>query len=307
MAYFVFDLDETLAELYSAYYFVATLKIKQSLNGFMAAIFPDELEKQLTTAYHLFVERVLKEEQSDKPLGILRPGILKVMENIAKLKKKGKVANVIIYSNNSHLESLEFIRDLIHQHTRSKKLISDCIHWEHPIRAKEKILYPGMYAKTWNTLSEIIMQGKTSRLVMAKDVYFFDDLDHIDLQRTLHSNYYKVPGYTFKASVDRLNAIYDSVLRDANVNIIQLAMYMVDIFPIKRSLLPAYPSEITRYHLYHIFSDLTKRTVSENTIPQEDHGIQLMNHAIERVKSDTFRMKYRKRYTFKVKRSTMKK
>ena len=307
MSYFVFDLDETLAEMYSIYYFIASLKIKQSLNGFMAAIFPDELEQQLNTAYDLFVERILKEEQSDKPLGILRPGILKVMEEIAKLKKKGKVANVIIYSNNSHLESLEFVKDLIQMHTKSKRLVSDCIHWEHPIRTREKMLYPGMYPKTWNTLSDVIMQGKSSRLVMAKDVYFFDDLDHIDLQRTLQSNYYKVPGYKFKASVERINAIYDSVIKDANVNIIQLALYMVDIFPIHRSLLPHHPSGITRQHLLFIFSELTKRTASENKIPQEDNGIQLMYNAIERVKKDTFRMKYRKRQTFKLKRMTMKK
>ena len=303
MAYFVFDLDETIAELYSAYYFIASLTIKKSLNGFMSAIFPDELEHQLKTAYDLFVERVLKEEQTN-PLGILRPGILKVMEQIYKLKKRGKLANVIIYSNNSHPESLEFIRDLIHGHLKTRRLISDCIYREHPIRSKENIAYPGVYPKTWDTLVNIIMQGKTSRLVMAKDVYFFDDLDHIDLQRTLQSNYYKVPAYTHKASVDRLNAIYESVIKDANVNLVQLSLYMVDVFHIHRTLLPAYPSEITIYHLQRIFANLTKG--SSETVPKEDKGIQLMYQAIERVKND-YKMTPRRRYTSKFRRGTMKK
>ena len=305
MAYFVFDLDETLAEMYSAYYFIASLTIKKSLNGFMSAIFPDELEQQLQTAYDLFVERILKEEQTN-PLGILRPGILKVMEQIHKLKKRGKLASIIIYSNNAHQESLEFIRDLIHRHLKSNKLITDCIYREHPIRAKENIAYPGVYPKTWNTLVNIIMQGKTSRLVMAKDVYFFDDLDHIDLQRTLQSNYYKVPGYTFKASVDRLNTIYESVLRDANVNLIQLSIYMADIFPIHRAMLPAYPSEITIRHIQNIFKNLTKFTNEIPPLETKDKGIQLMYQAIERVKND-YKMTPRKRYTSKFRRATMKK
>jgi hypothetical protein len=148
------------------------------------------------------------------------------------------------------------------------------------------------------------MQGKTSRLVMAKDVYFFDDLDHIDLQRTLQSNYYKVPAYTHKASVDRLNAIYESVIKDANVNLVQLSLYMVDVFHIHRTLLPAYPSEITIYHLQRIFANLTKG--SSETVPKEDTGVQLMYQAIERVKND-YKMTPRRRYTSKFRRGTMKK
>ena len=31
MSYFVFDLDETLAEVYSAYYFIASLKLRETV------------------------------------------------------------------------------------------------------------------------------------------------------------------------------------------------------------------------------------------------------------------------------------
>lgn len=293
MSYFVFDLDETLANLYSAYYYVSSLRLKSQLD---TSIFPIELEKQLEHAYQLFVERILKEE-SNKPLGILRPGILQIMSSLLTLKKKGKIANVIIYSNNSSLESLEFIRDLIHTHINNKHLISDCVHWDHPLRTKEKLLYPGMYPKTWNTISEIILQ-KSSRIVRPKNVYFFDDLDHPDLQKTLQNNYYKVPPYEFKASVNRINAIYDSVLKDAKVDITNFCIYLFDVFPIYSTFFPLYQKGITHNNLLFIFSELTKKTASEHVIPEEDSAIDLINNAINKLKTKN-KTKCRRRYTYK--------
>ena len=82
MYYFVFDMDETLAELYSVYYFIASLRLQETLEESSARnkmSIPDTLKNQLRRAYSYFIRRVLAEEASDTPLGILRPGILDVM------------------------------------------------------------------------------------------------------------------------------------------------------------------------------------------------------------------------------------
>ena len=69
MVYFIFDLDETLAELYSVYYFATSLRLDKAT-----------LDKAtLDKAYQYFVRDILLTEISSEPLGILRPGILGVM------------------------------------------------------------------------------------------------------------------------------------------------------------------------------------------------------------------------------------
>ena len=85
MSYVVFDLDETLANLQNIYYFIASLKLKDFVmehRAYMAHFFPEELFEDQERAYWLFVKYVWEQETSDRPLGILRPGVLDVMKRI---------------------------------------------------------------------------------------------------------------------------------------------------------------------------------------------------------------------------------
>ena len=75
MVYFIFDLDETLAELYSVYYFATSLKFESGI-----------LESNLDKAYQYFVRDILLTEISNEPLGILRPGILGIMKKLKNLQ-----------------------------------------------------------------------------------------------------------------------------------------------------------------------------------------------------------------------------
>lgn len=191
--YFVFDMDETIAQLYTMYYFIESLRLTTELH-----------KEYKHKAYKKFVRKILKEETSDKPLGILRPGILNVMSKLYELHKKGIVKGVIIYSNNGNLESVEFIRDLINKHV-GNKLIKECIHWYHPLRGRYKT------NKTWKELNNILMNGIYKDKNVNKDnVYFFDDLCHTDLMENI--NYYRVPAYNFKASFGRISDIYKDAI-----------------------------------------------------------------------------------------------
>ena len=302
MVYVVFDLDATLADMSPIYYYIASLQIKKMLSGLMFSIFPINLERELDKAYSLFVTRILEKEQSDKPIGILRPGILTIMEKLFTLKKKGRISNVIIYSNNSHLESLEFVRDLIHAHIGSKRLISQCIHRTHPLRNSENLQYPNMYPKTWRTLSTIIMNNGMSKIIMAKDVYFFDDLDHIDLQNTLQNNYYKVPEYVCRTNDSRIINIYSSVLEDANVDLSQFGLYITDIFSIKSIV-----NNFIMVDILSIMSFLSRyKLMSNSSIKETDDGITMMNDMIDRIKMNNIKMtkRIKRGRTFKKRRYT---
>lgn len=270
MSYFIFDMDETLAELYSVYYFIASLRVSEIVKEYDNEI-PPVIEKQLKKAYKLFVLNILLEELSPTPLGILRPGILNIMKQLQELQKQGKIQNVVIYSNNGHLQSLEFIRDLIHKYLETDNLIKDCIHWEHFMRIEETQDKSNTITKTWSTLKDILVMGycQASEALEQKDVYFFDDQNHIDLQNNLGANYYKVPPYSFKASFDRIAEIYKKSLK--KVDLEDYVHLISKVFDIQQSK-----------SLDDILQEFKGRNgpTQDNLPPGPDKGIDIMLEAI---------------------------
>ena len=190
--YFIFDLDGTLANVFSDFNFLMNI---------VMTVRSDEKN------YTQFIEKIAELEASDNPLGIIRPGILHVME-----KLHSKKARVIIYSNNGLLECLEFIRDIIHAHI-GKNIIEECIHLYHPLRST--IPKNTIYDKIWKELQHII---KTICKVDADpaSVYFIDDQDHKGL---FNVNYIKVPEYKYKVSFNRIAGIYSDITKDTIENI----------------------------------------------------------------------------------------
>lgn len=271
MSYIVFDLDETLAELYPTFYFVASLRPE------LPHTLPDDFKEQLAEAYKLFTMKVLAQELSPTaPLGVLRPGILSVFEMIQRLKSSGQVKGVVIYSNNGHLESLEFIRDLIHKHLGTTDLILECIHWGHTLREEERGRTQGSAHKTWKVLSTILkgpIVGAPDDL-QPEAVYFFDDMSHQDLKKHLEGNYTQVPSYTFKASVDTLSHIFTETIDEANVNKEKLVAIVSEMIG---EHLKSYDSVLTQ------FKQRTRDTSKTPASPQEDRGIQMMKQVLRTI------------------------
>jgi hypothetical protein len=287
MVYFIFDLDETLAELYSVYYFATSLRL--DLTALKSNLDIATLDK----AYQYFVRDILLTEISNEPLGILRPGILGIMKKLKNLQKVGKIKNVLIYSNNGDIKSLEFIKDLIHLYV-GEGLIKECIHRNHHMRANERVNAPHLINKTWNVLRNIMINGNTRAAtnLLASDVYFFDDLDDPDLHKKLGMNYYKVPKYDYKASVDRIGEIYKNAVYKANIKGSKLKKYVniiLDDYIINGSNTVTYDTSING--VIQLLKDLTQSTFnneSTNIIvsslpPPPDIGILMMDHAINRV------------------------
>jgi len=273
MSYYVFDMDETLAELYSVYYFLDSLKTEnQNLPGGLA----DSLEK----AYTIFTDMVYQAEVSTPPLGILRPGILDIMSDLHRLQESGKVKCVVIYSNNGHLPCLEFIRDLIHRHIRSNTLIKDCIHRNHPARQNE---IRNRNTKTWEVLKSIIVNGPCngSPNLDPKAVHFFDDLEHPDLRLILGNNYHKVPAYEFKASFELLEEMYKMSLLLAEVDTDLLYNYL-------------YPQQYNGHKTANKTANDIVNSFRENTHgtetqqkqkAQNDRGIKQMKNTINMIQN----------------------
>lgn len=292
MVYFIFDLDETLAELYSVYYFAISLRLESS-----------SLALNLDKAYQYFVRDVLLAEISSEPLGILRPGILGVMKKLKDLQRLGKIKNVLIYSNNGDIKSLEFIKDLIHLYVGGG-LIKECIHRNHHMRADERVNAPHLINKTWNVLRNIMINGNTRAAtnLVASDVYFFDDLDHPDLRKKLGINYYKVPRYSFKASLDRIGEIYKNAIYKASIKGAKLKKYVniiLEDYIINGSNTVKYDTSINGVIQLlkdiTISNDLNSSPIIFSLPPPPDIGILMMNHAINRVeiKNELRRIKKR--------------
>ena len=296
-------MDEAIAELYSVFYCITSLRLKETLQEDHPQLLPtlsDSLDKELGKAYRIFVKKVLKEELSSKPLGILRPGVLQVMHSLYNLQKAKKVAHVVIYSNNGSLVCLEFIRDLIHEHLGTT-LIGECVHRTHPLRNEHETAKMGLHDKwdkTWASLRKVLIEGKCKApsTLSVNDVYFFDDLDHKDLHRAIGNHYYQVPPYEFKASFERLGEIYQSAVEEANVSMFQFAPFMTMIYGTGFAEDP-FASSIQR--IIQLFQASTERTAKKDDMPPlHDKGITMMKDAIHRVHR-TIRKKTRRRRTYK--------
>ena len=229
---------------------------------------PSHLERQLKKAYKLFVLNILLEELSPTPLGILRPGILNIMKQLQELQKQGKIQNVAIYSNNGHLQSLEFIRDLIHTYLETDNLIKDCIHWGHFMRIEETQDKSNTITKTWSVLKNILVMG-----------------------HNLGPNYYKVPPYSFKTSFDRIAEIYKKSLK--NVDLPEYVHLISDVFDIQESK-----------SLDDILQEFKGRTgtTQDSSAPGPDRGIDIMLEAIVKLSTTggkRLRAKIKKHKTLK--------
>ena len=300
MKYFVFDMDEAIAELYSAFYFITIIRITDEFEIEYPGWFEksDPLLKQLKKAYQHFVKLVLEEELSYKPLGILRPGVLQVMKLLHQLQKEKKVAHVVIYSNNDSLSCVEFIRDVIHEYVGTTDLICECAHRSHPLRDEFSPKHRmRLIDKSWESLKRVLVQGhcKAPDTLEPKDVYFFDDLIHPDLQAALGKQYHRVPPYEFKASYQRLVDLYIDALTKGDVSMISFAPIIAMRYGTSRT-----PLITSLQHVLNLFKASTVRTASiDDAPPLQDRGITIMKDTIYSLKHRTIKKKTRKRQTHK--------
>lgn len=222
--YFAFDLDETLGQLHTPYYFLRELlpeRNRLTEREDRGIHKPSEgLRAILHEIYKNFVKLVAKQELGTAPLGILRPGILNVLREMVKLKEAGLFGGAIIYSNNDSPPTLDFAKDII-EAALGEPVFCDVIYRTHPIRNGidfnvERTTYDAK--KTWEGLKKILETGSCGATnVQPEEVFFFDDLDHPDLMVALPKGHYiKVLQYKYRASFDALADLYLRAIHDSS-------------------------------------------------------------------------------------------
>ena len=280
MSYVVFDLDKTIADVTTVYYFLISLTLKEFMleyNPHLACQFSDELEDQLARAYLIFVERITKEEESVKPLGILRPGMIEIMKQITQMDSI--IKGVSIYSNNQYLPSLRLVRDIIHRSV-GKPIIGSCVHWHHPLRSLDHLSHQLM-TKTWPTLRSILIdQGAPPNLTRER-VFFFDDQIHSPLQSALQDQYYRVPPYQMNSQLDRITEIYVKSLEEAKVNIYDLYLNLMDMLEGDQ----LEPTNFMMSDLIDLIHTASYQNASPRpSMPLQDRGIRIIKRALKDMK-----------------------
>jgi hypothetical protein len=285
--YVIFDVDHTLIDSYSLFYFLGTLKPEETIKLSPIDLPPcdpadwSHFKGTLADAYTYFVEDIARIETSDRPLGIFRPGILSLMTRLSDLQQRNIIDGVHLYSNNSYLPTLQFIKDLVHHMIGSSTLIQELIHWMHPLRIKERIeRLPNVYiGKSWDTMYEIFR-------IHSSEIYYVDDLPHTELMEVLGDRYCHVPKYEFRASFDRLFVIYLRVVERARVPLYQLLQTSQFLFSKSMDDFQFDYRLSAQDNLYDFFKDKTGNTVSQSVIPQMDDGIQMMNELVDRLENE---------------------
>jgi predicted phosphatase len=219
MVYLAFDLDGTIGNFLPVWKLLCPLRQNDFLVGANVPPISDELKWELDIAYAAFVKRVANAETSDSPLGLFRPGIFRVFEEVFKLRKKGVVEGVIMYTNNSSPALFNFASDVL-QHHIGRKVFDDILDYRHPLRIKAPHSLLPPTDKRWIELKQLLTQSKAKAPISVepKDVMFFDDMHHHDLIGALgpHNNYVKVSEYKFIADNKRLSGIFLAALKDSD-------------------------------------------------------------------------------------------
>jgi hypothetical protein len=156
--------------------------------------------------------------------------------------------------------------------------------------------------KTWDSLKSILRNGSAD--LIPKNVYFFDDQNHIHLQMTLQENYYKVPIYKTHNSIDRISEIYASCIEEAKVNIFNLSIHLADVLNLD---IRVDPSNITIHDLLEQLRSKSRLIDPYATHAQQaqDRGIQIMNDVIDEIRKENL-IRGRRR-TLRTRRYTIKK
>jgi len=205
VSYLVFDLDSTLVNLTTPVWTTLCILKQSSTSTWKKSLTlinqSNNYDWENAHAYETFVKKIAQQEMSSQPLGILRPGIIKVMVEVAKKRQNGSCKGVIMYTNNSNEALVNFSKDLL-EYTAKAKIFDDCLYVHHPLRAKRAV-YPDMI-KTWTVMKDLLVESVGApQTLMPKDVLFYDDQPHNNLMSTLATNYIRVTPYNYSPRKNR--------------------------------------------------------------------------------------------------------
>jgi hypothetical protein len=197
MAFIGFDLDETLGRfsaLHNHILFLTPGAVYQNLLLEESPFVPsEELRGKLSNGLNEFAKCLVSK---DSELGILRPGILKIIKRLSDAKDRGQIRAISIYSNNGNLGLLLVAAAMIENALGKPGLFCNHVDWYSPMRANERTPdSPGMAIKTARVLRETFIDPRCGTVESAANIpfeqlYFFDDTSHPNLRGIIGENHY---------------------------------------------------------------------------------------------------------------------
>ena len=175
---------------------------------------PDrQIEEVLALVYANFINRIIAEETLPMPLGVFRPGVFKLFQEIHKLRMGGLIKGVIVYSNNRTESLVKFIKDVINKIVGAPVIDSFFFRYSKQ-RTVENNAIPNP-EKTWAEIRQLLFSIGAPEDLEAKDVLFFDDIIHTDLKTHLGKNYIHVERYVHNPPmVELLNVYRAAIIED---------------------------------------------------------------------------------------------
>jgi hypothetical protein len=146
--------------------------------------------------------------------------------------------------------------------------------------------------------------------ISPKDVYFFDDLQHTDLQMNLAEQYYCVPSYRFHASFYRLSEIYANAINEAKVDTNMLLINVIDILEVGGRSDVTTMLNTNVYDIIFLFEKKIEHTAAPSDLPPpKDSGYRMMMDAIDEISHRHIKMSLisKKRHTCRKRRYTIRK
>ena len=195
--YYGFDLDHTLGDF---------KYIDKYLDFFyMERTVTPSLSNKLRNAYAFFIDEVVKHIRSGE-LHMFNPEILNTIVSL-KSDFENDIATALIYSNNTHYETLMFAKDVIEKYVGAD-IFCYMMDWNHGFRVNEiDKQEPGSANKTWDVLYKGFNTG-CGDTPTPDQVIFYDDMSHTNLIEVLGPTNYK------------LIAPYTSTLEEASLDIL---------------------------------------------------------------------------------------
>jgi hypothetical protein len=193
-----FDMDQCLVEAFNLVPFILFFEI--NLRGVDLKI-QEMVRKSRDIFYELVAENEVKSPT------IFRPSIIKLMPDLIRLRKEGKIKHMFIYSNNGYVQILNAVdtilalimkklprpiddMDLIKEDGRLH-VLTPRIYIDSPCRANTEQKIVNFREKSLAGIQECLNES-----IAAEELWFLDDsLQHTDLKNKLGSRYINVEAY----------------------------------------------------------------------------------------------------------------
>ena len=266
-----FDMDQCLVEAFNLVPFI--LFFETRLRGIN-----QETHDVIKKSRDIFYELVALHEIANPT--IFRPSLIKLIAELIRLKKEGKIKHMFIYSNNGYLHILNAVDHILALIIKKApySINDQDLIWED---GRQHVLTPRIYIDSTcrvNTEPKLVnfrekslagIQSCLNEAIPAEDLWFLDDsLQHTDLRTRLGNRYINVEAYKIHIS--------NTTLANFFIKSLPKRVFIQDM-PLYTALIPA----INKVFIFEntVFYPTGKET--HERLVEKFHGAMIKNEVFK--------------------------